>query len=139
SSRDRPDFSDDGGRDVRRYLENGYLPVIHSDWETGALRYRQAAFATTLLSGIGEKEDAHRGDETLALLDRIQIENTASAEQTAHLWLSLNYNVPMTLTPEGLMRLEKPSDGKDRPGLTPVRGRIETNGKGTLTYLRDYA
>lgn len=134
---ENPRFDWGTGREVTRWLEDGWLPVIHTQWEDDGIRYSQAAFATTLMEGIGENESRRRGDEPLVLLDRIELENTEQREKTACLWLENAPNLPMRIE-DGVLVLEKPSDGKPRDGLTPVRGRIDTNGKGELAYVPDY-
>ncbi len=133
-----PRFDYGTGRQVRRWLEDGWLPVIHAQWETDGIRYSQAAFATTLMTTIGEGEDARRGDEPLVLLDRIELENTGTEPKAAYLWLETSLKGSMKVDETGVLVLDHPSDGADRPGLTPVRGRIDTNGKGELSYLADY-
>jgi hypothetical protein len=130
-----PTFSADGARQTTRYLEDGYLPVIHSEWNTGDLKFHKSAYATTLLEKIGDNEDTRRGDETLILLERIEIENAGNSSQTAHYWIELTLKTPMELEDDGLIRLTQASDGKDRPGLTPTRGILKTNGKGKFEIV----
>lgn len=133
-----PGFGYDRGRSVKRWLEENYLPVIRCEWTTEGIRYKQSALATTLLAPIGEREDARKGDETLILLERIEMQNTTDSEQTAWLWLELSRKGAMRMDERGVMVLDAPSDGTPRPGLTPVRGRIDTNGRGDLAILPDY-
>ncbi|MBI3910220.1 MAG: hypothetical protein HY320_04720 [Armatimonadetes bacterium] len=137
STGEQPVFTPEGGRQVRRFLAENYLPVLHTEWRSGDLQYRQAAFATVLLGGIGDEEDARTGDEPLVLLDRMEIENTGSAAQTAYLWVELPLKAPVHIREDGLLVLHAPSDGKPRAGLTPVRGRVDINGRGELACLPD--
>lgn len=117
-------------RNTRRYLQDGYLPVIHTEWDRGDFHVKQSALATMLLGRIAERGDTAKGDEPLVLLDKIELTNRGSETQTAIVRLDISVNVPVSVAANGLMRLGTPSDGKARQGLTPVRGLFDINGKG---------
>jgi len=137
STLEKPHFTEDCGRSALRCLEEGWLPVIHTEWENEGLRFHRQAFAAPLLEPIGRNEDARRGDEPIVLLEKLTVTNPATETRTAWFWTELSLKRPLSVTPEGLLRLEVPSDGEDRPGLTPVRGRIDTRGRGELCVVPD--
>jgi len=124
-------------REAKRYLEEGWLPVIHTEWKTGEVEYRQAALATVLRGGIGQNEDGRRGDEPLVLLSRIDMRNGGSARQRARVWVEVSKKAAMRLGDDGVMVLEAASDRQARAGLTPVRGRIDADGKGAVEYVAE--
>ena len=138
SSGEKPAFTPTGGRETVRHLEGGYLPVIATEWKTVDVQYKQAAFVTMLVGGIGDKEDSRRGDEPVLLLSRTNMTNTSSVEQTAYLWMEMSVKAPMTITSDGTLLLDKPTDGEIRAGLTPVRGKFDVHGRGELSVLPDY-
>lgn len=127
-----PIFTDGGGRKVTRRLEEGWLPVVISEWSTDEISYAQSSYATMLLEGIGDRENERRGDEPLVLLSKVDIENTSSEQSTAHVWIELSPSVPLAVREDGLIALEVPSDQKPRQGLTPVRGWLDISGRGSV-------
>jgi hypothetical protein len=52
--------------------------------------------------------------------------------RTAWLWCELNHSLPLYIGAHGTLLLRKPSQGGNRPGLVPVRGRYQTGGRGEL-------
>ena len=135
---EKPSFDYGTNADARRWLEEGWLPVIRTEWTTDAIKYERAAISTMLMEAIDHNEDARRGDEPLVLLDKIEMTNTSAKEQTAYVWMELSLKVPMSIDKDGLLVMETASDGAARPGLTATRGRFDINGKGELTYLPSY-
>lgn len=127
----------DGERKVKRELEEGWLPVMQTRWRTGEIEYRQSALATLLRGDIATAEYQMRGDETMVLLDRIEMTNASQQEETASIWIEISSTAKVRLD-DGLMLLEKASDEKPHEGLTPMRGKIETGGRGKLELLRDF-
>lgn len=138
SSGDKPVFSEGGGRQVTRRLAKGYLPIIISEWTTDGIAYTQSSYATMLLEAIGENEDSRRGHEPLVLLNKIELHNTSGKEAAAHFWIELSLKRPMSITRDGLLLMEAPTDGVTRDGLTPVRGWFDINSKGELDYVPDF-
>lgn len=137
STSEKPVFTDDGGRKVTRSLEDGWLPVIHSEWATESIKYHQQAYATMLLEKIGDRDSERRGDEPLVLLDKLEITNSGKSAAKAHLWIELSLKASLTIAKDGMLMLDHPTDGVDRPGLAPMRGKFDTNGKGELTLVND--
>ncbi len=111
---------DGGDREgVRRYLEDGHLPVIHVEWKNGPLRYHHALTTTILLSDYGD-DVSRRGVETVVLLSRLQITNTGNTNQLATLNLKYSIYAPLTLKEDGVIIVQP----ADRKGLTALRGII---------------
>ncbi len=137
STLEKPIFDEFGGRQVTRYLEDGWMPIIHSEWKTGDIGYHKSAYATMLMEPIGKNEDARKGHEPILLLEKTEIKNNSDNKQTAYFWIELSLKRPMKIADDGLLLLDAPSDGKARPGLTPQRGRIDINGKGRLELVPD--
>lgn len=136
STGERPDFSSGGGRQVTRSLDSGWMPIVNTAWETSGILFRQSAFAAPLKGTMAAGEDTRRGDEPLVLLDRIQIENAQPVPATAFVWIELSIKGPMEVGTDGMLRLDSPTDGRPRPGLVPVRGRFDRNGRGELALAR---
>lgn len=114
-----------------RRLGRGYLPAIHVKWQKDGLRYHQTVFATVLLGSLGENEEIRRGSEPVALLGKIDLANLLDERKEAALSLSISPERALVWREaEGLLLLETPSDGRPRPGLTPVRLRFDANGHG---------
>ncbi|MCY2953721.1 MAG: hypothetical protein NTU53_17340 [Planctomycetota bacterium] len=118
-----------------RSLEDGYLPIIHTEWNVGTLQYHQTAFATLLSGSLADTENKLAGTEPLVLLERIEIRNTASHAQLAQLYLTISPNRPMRLSENGDILLQSPSDNQPRPGLAPTRGRLDIAASGRLSYV----
>ncbi|MDO8588240.1 MAG: hypothetical protein Q7T82_14525 [Armatimonadota bacterium] len=155
------DPSDPLKRDeVTRALEQGYLPVIESQAQTGDIVFKQAVFATALDPHIvkaalalprpppapmGKDKRAAdfglgaKGDETVVGFARIEIENRGKTEQTAYYWIKPTPMVPMRLDPDGFLILDAPTKDSAGKDLIPTWGQIDANGKGELVYLKNYA
>ncbi len=133
----KPQFTEDGGRQAVRHLEEGWLPVIHTEWENEGLRFHREAFAVPLLEPIAHNVDGRRGDEPLVLLEKLTVSNPSAESRTAWFWTEFSLKRPLTVTPDGVLRLDAPSEGEAPEGLTPVRGRIDTGGRGELRVVED--
>lgn len=127
----KPSFDPDKGRKVRRWLEEGSLPMIHTEWQTDGIAYLQSAIVTAL---DGEITDSAKrtGEEPVAYLSGIEITNAGPSEQDAVLWIEISPDKDYKVKPNGVLVLDKPSDGKDRPGLTPVRMQFVSGGRGEM-------
>lgn len=122
----------EGERHPERWLEENTLPIIHTRWASGDIQLHQQCFATTLMEPIGHNEADRRGDETLALLDRIDLTNSGSDDQDVSLLLTIEPHRDLFLEAEGILALRQASDANEHAGLTPVRGRFDVNGLGAL-------
>lgn len=81
-----------GGFNVKpseRYVEEGYLPIIHAKWMDGVVSYEQVAYAT-LLEGDILSDEKTEGDDTVILMSAITLANTGDKPRDAHLSLSTN-------------------------------------------------
>ncbi len=117
-----PRFKGSDREQPTRCLEDDWLPLIHVEWRTGPIRYHHALAATILLGEIGD-DDARRGDETVVLLTRLDVTNTATDAQTATVNLRYSHDAPIALRDDGVIAIE-PSAGAVPAGLTAVRGQI---------------
>lgn len=136
STRQNPVFTEAGDRTIERHLEDGYLPVAHAAWETDGIAFRQSSLATMLMGGIADDEENRRGDEPVVLLQKWVVKNTTEMPATAYLWTEFSRKVPMQVE-DGLIRLDAASDGRVYEGLTPVRGWLDTRGKGSFEVVAD--
>jgi len=125
-TREQPRF-DYGDRDGQlRYLEEGHLPLIHVKWRNGPIQFHHALSTTILLGDYGDDVN-RRGDETVVLLTKLAITNTADESQPAILNLQYTNNTPITLQHDGIIAL-KPSDPNAVPAdLTALRGMISND------------
>jgi len=122
-TREQPRF-DEGGREARvRYLEEGYLPLIHAEWNTGAIHYHHALGSTILLGDYGD-DTARLGDETVVLLTKLEITNSAATPQPAYLNLRFTHNAPIALTDDGTIAITDKDPAKVPAGMTAMRGQI---------------
>ena len=81
-------------REVRRSLQDGYLPIVMSQWQDGPLLYEQVAFATLL-----EARDVRSGHEKQVAMVQMSVLNTDPSEgQHAVLWSF----VPATVTADSV-------------------------------------
>ncbi len=124
-------------RAVKRSLTENWLPVVQHEWTEGEIVWKETCVAAPLLEPISRLK-SRTGTETVVLVAQFTIENTSSNPRTASLWLELSQSVPMRLGAEGTIYLQRSSDGTNRPGLTPLRGRVNTRGKGTLRLVPLY-
>lgn len=136
STHEKPILTDKGDREIERCLEAGYLPVVHASWDTDGIAFQQSSLATMLMTGIADDEENRRGDEPVVLLQKWVAKNTTQKPASAYLWTEFSKKVPMQVE-DGLIRLETASDGKTCEGLTPVRGWLDTRGKGILEVIPD--
>jgi hypothetical protein len=130
----RPDFDPKTAPSVRRWLEEGCLPMIRTEWTTGGVLYSQASIATMLHGNVGDYLQ-RSGAEPTVCLSKIQLTNLTSDTREAVLWLDITPRVPFDFSPDGLVLLSKPSDGVERPGLTAVRAQLATGGQGTTSIV----
>ncbi|MBK9138881.1 MAG: hypothetical protein IPM17_08985 [Verrucomicrobia bacterium] len=114
------------GRDreaAERWLEAGHLPLIHVRWHTGPIQFHHE-LATTVLEGDYGNDAARRGDETVVLLSRLWLTNSAAAPQTVAVNLRYNLDWPLRLDEDGLIRVEWPAERARPPGSELVRGQV---------------
>jgi hypothetical protein len=122
-TRQEPKFDGGDREGVRRYLEEGHLPLIHVQWQNGPLRYHHALTATILLGDYGD-DISRRGDETVVLLSKLQVTNTSSTEQLASLNIRYSINTPLVLQQDGIIAVHRPDSNSVSEGLTALRGII---------------
>jgi hypothetical protein len=122
-TRQKSEFDGGDCRDVRRYLEDGHLPLIHVRWRNGPYRYHHSLMATILLGDYGD-DVTRRGDETVVLLSRLQITNTSSTKQLAGLNLRYSINAPLNLQKNGVIAVKPADSNTVDDGLTALRGVI---------------
>jgi hypothetical protein len=122
-TREEPAFDGGGREDCVRSLREGYLPVIDVTWHTGPVRYHHA-FVASVLDGAYADDTGRRGDETVVLLTRLHVTNTAREPRTA--WVHLRYSdrAKVSLDPDGVIRRETRAGPPPSKGLTPVRGQV---------------
>ena len=118
-TRQEPKFDGGDREEVRRYLEDGHLPVIHVEWKNGAFQYHHTLTTTILLGDYGD-DVSRRGDETVVLLSKLQITNTGNSEQPVCLNLKYSINTPISLRKDGVVIVQPVDDNE----LTALRGII---------------
>jgi len=112
--RDTPKLAADGerlhisfslpSRPHYRTIEDGCLPICHTEWERSGIRYRQTAFVTCL-QGAQHLPNLSSGDETAVCMVQLSATNTATHSQTATLPVAL-HGAALTLDLEGFLRHE---------------------------------
>jgi hypothetical protein len=122
-TRQEPKFDGGDRSEVRRYLEDGHLPLIHVQWRHGAFKYHHSLLAAILLGGYGD-DISRRGDETVVLLSRFQITNTGSTRKMARLNLRCSTKVPFDLQDNGIIAVKSMDSNAVDGGLTALRGVI---------------
>ncbi|MHC4112706.1 MAG: hypothetical protein ACYSUY_16660 [Planctomycetota bacterium] len=122
-TRQEPKFDGGDRREVRRYLEDGHLPLIHVQWRNGPLRYHHSLLATILLGNYGD-DISRRGDETVVLLSKLRITNTGSTKQLAGLNLRYSINAPLNLQKNGVIAVMPVGSNAVDDGLAALRGVI---------------
>ena len=132
-TRTKPDAPYKRQYEVRRSLEEGWLPVPRHEWTMDGIDVVQSSVACPLKESI-KGFQSKNGLEPLALVTRFELKNTTDSRQTASLWLRLNRPVAWRMTVDGALVMDAASDGKRYPGLIPVRGRFDTRGKGKLEF-----
>ncbi len=125
-TRDRPRF-DEGGRDGRmRYLEKGYLPLVHAEWNTGPIHYHHRLGVSTLEGAYGD-DAGRRGDETTVLLTKMEITNTGNAPEPALLNLRYSHPAPIALRDDGLVVITDRDSHMVPAGQSALRGQISVD------------
>jgi hypothetical protein len=121
-TRAEPKFDGGDRQGLRRWLEDGWLPLIHVEWQSGPIRYHHVLTATILRGDYGD-DVGRKGDETVVLLSRLEISNRGEKPHTAV--LNLRYSNPAAVRPQedGIIALE----GNGGDGLWGVRGMICTD------------
>jgi len=122
-TRSEPKFDGDDRIDTKRYLQDGCLPLVHTEWQSSSLLYHHQLIATTLLGAYGD-DVSRRGDETVVLLSKLQISNPTDKPLMATVNLRCSNSGPITLQADGLIELEPRYKVPD--GLFAVRGKIST-------------
>ena len=79
-----------------RYIEDGYLPIIHAVWENEGISYSQSAFATTLGQDILSGERM-QGDDPTVLLMKLTLTNISDETQNVTLKLKAKCDIEETL------------------------------------------
>ena len=122
-TRAQPEFDGRDREDLARCLEDGHLPMIHVEWHTGPIHYHHALTTTVLMGGYGD-DIARRGDETVALLTRLDMTNQAGEPKLAAVNFRFADHPPITLRDNGIIAIE-PLDPQAVPqGLFAQRGQI---------------
>jgi hypothetical protein len=134
ASGEQPGWWRNDRREVQRSLEEGWLPVVRHAWNDGEIAFVQSSLAAPLLADIARLE-SRTGTEPLALLNRVEMRNLSPQRRTARLWLALNHPGSLRLETNGWLALAAPSEGANRPGLTPLRGRLNTGDRGVLAFV----
>ncbi|MGD0538869.1 MAG: hypothetical protein ABSC03_14645 [Verrucomicrobiota bacterium] len=84
----------------KRWIEDGFLPIINAEWERDGIVYTQTAFVTRLEPGSLGFPDM-KADDTAVLMVHIAGRNAAQQYREAHVVLSLKVDgrpVKITLT-----------------------------------------
>lgn len=118
---EQPRFKGNDREGAVRYLEDGHLPLIHAEWQTGPIHYHHQLAATVLIGDYGD-DVTRKGDETVVLLGKLTVTNNDSSPQTAKLHLRYSLNVPIAVDESGLVKL------LPREGFTVPDGLIATRG-----------
>jgi hypothetical protein len=137
-TRMHPKFDGGDREKLRRYLEDGHLPLIHVEWYSGSVRYHHALIATILAGDYGN-DVSRRGDETVVLLSKLQLTNTSDTPQLAALNLRYSVNVPLILKDEGIIAVRSSDRDAASEGLFALRGQVSMDmpaGGGTAGWTR---
>ncbi|GMU22594.1 MAG: hypothetical protein AMXMBFR13_26790 [Phycisphaerae bacterium] len=125
-TRPEPKFDGTDREAPRRYLEQGHLPLIHCEWNTGSIHYHHALMATILLGDIGD-DDTRRGDETVVLLTKLQITNKSDQTQPAFVHLRYAHDAPLALQDDGLLTILPQQADQIPAGMTALRGMVSVD------------
>ena len=146
-------------KSIKRWLEDGYLPIVHSTWPEEGIEYHQTVFVAALdpevtreslvlpkpaPRAIGQGDSAAdfgtglRGDEPIALLNKLVISNPAATERTAYVWFKPDPMAPATFREDGLLVPLRPTKPAVGPDYTPVWAQIDFRGKGEAAYLEGF-
>ncbi|NLH72962.1 MAG: hypothetical protein GX456_07905 [Verrucomicrobia bacterium] len=128
---EHPVMGPQSNRVVTRSLADGWLPIVHYQWETGQIRYEQTSVATPLMCDIGSLQ-TETGTETVVLATRFELLNRSQEERDAWLWMEISRPTPCRLTLQNLLVLSRPSDKSHRSGFLPLRCRFDIHDKGAL-------
>ncbi len=122
-TREQPVFDGQDRQGLQRSLQEGYLPLIRVEWQTGPMHYEHA-LGTTVLAGDYADDVARRGDETVALLTRLTVTNTSG--QKARAWVNLRFShpEPLGIEPDGTIAIRSRDPARVPAGLTALRGII---------------
>ena len=74
-----------------RYLEEGFMPIIHAKWVDDGIIYEQEAFATLLFKNILDDlkgEDMVDGDDPIVCMAKITVSSQALSRKTVSLRLT---------------------------------------------------
>ncbi|UCG46482.1 MAG: hypothetical protein JSU94_13365, partial [Phycisphaerales bacterium] len=121
-TRAEPKFDGGDRQGARRWLEDGWLPLIHVEWRSGPIRYHHALTATILQGDYGD-DTARKGDETVVLLTRLEIDNTSDRPQEAVLNLRYSNPARLSLSEDGAVMVES----GDRKGPAALWTMISTD------------
>jgi hypothetical protein len=124
-TREQPKFDGADREATRRWLEDGHLPLIHVEWKRGPLRYHHTLFSTILLGDYGD-DVTRRGDETVVLLSKLKVTNTAETRQSATVNLRYSDHAKIDLRKDGTILL-KGRDEAGSAGLHALRGVISSD------------
>ncbi|MBU6400249.1 MAG: hypothetical protein KGS61_08005, partial [Verrucomicrobia bacterium] len=128
---EHPIMSETGNREVKRDLEEGWLPAVRYRWDSGDIGYTETCVATTLEGDLADLKNP-AGTEPVVLSARFELTNHTAAPRTAWLWMESNHPLPLRIAVDGTLVLNSASDRKFHPDLVPVRGRFNTLGQGDL-------
>jgi hypothetical protein len=125
-TRKQPRF-DGGGRDgCLRRLEDGYLPLIHAEWNTGPIHYHHRLGVSSLQGRYGD-DVGRRGDETNVLLTKMEIANTSDSAAPAFLNLRYSHPAPIALRDDGIIAITDNDPKRIPAGRTALRGQISVD------------
>jgi hypothetical protein len=72
-----------------RWMEDGFLPIMHTKWNEDGMVYKQEAFASTLMKDILEGlKEKMEGDDIVVLLLKISMRNEGDVPKPAKLRFS---------------------------------------------------
>lgn len=81
---------------VERYIEDGYIPMIHAKWISDNVSYEQSAFATPLGQDILSGKRI-QGDDPVILLVKVTLKNVDEGARNVCLTLKARCDVEETL------------------------------------------
>jgi hypothetical protein len=113
-----------------RYIEDGYLPIIHAIWENDGITYSQSAFATTLGQDI-LSDELMQGDDPTILLAKVTLGNMANETQNVTLKLKAKCDIEEILEEDNGFVYAVNYDPKR------LRYLIDTMGDGSITSDAD--
>jgi len=123
-------------------LEDGWLPIVTSEWLDREIEYRQTAFGA-LLDGPLTPPAERRGNESTVVMMQIVIRNVTHGAKRACLWLAIAPQEQLELR-DGLVLAQGrvvPAEPVarqwrvDRYEDVPLRCAIQTGGRGRLAAV----